>query len=132
MESTTCNWPGSLASSRIKAIQELTKGQTLTNKLRKWLDQPEKIESNIESVNGVAVQILGMFENTLSIMNSSNLNGSSYNQTNNVRSLSTSWDDQKSVDSHESIKTMIPVKTKRGCYKRRYVRTWLYFSLHKS
>lgn len=114
MEYSTCNWPGSLASSRMKAIQELTKGQLLTIKLCELLDRPEKIESDLETVNDVAVQILGTFENTLSILSSSN-------QTNyNVRS-SCIWDDQTSEDSSESIKTLIPVKTRRGCYKRRYI-----------
>ncbi|KAI3805833.1 hypothetical protein L1987_21720 [Smallanthus sonchifolius] len=82
------------------------------------LDRPEKIESDLKSVNSVVVQILGMFDNTLSILSSSNLNEIPHSPINDVKSPS-SWDDQKSEDSGESIKTKKPVKTKRGCYKRR-------------
>ncbi|KAF5785382.1 putative transcription factor WRKY family [Helianthus annuus] len=118
MESST--WPESLPSNRIKAIQELTKGQVLTNKLREMLDRPEKIESDIDSVNDVVVQILGMFDNTLSILSPSNLNGIPHNPTNDVRTPNIS-DDQKSEVSEESVKNMISVKPKRGCYKRRKI-----------
>ncbi|XP_076931983.1 putative WRKY transcription factor 70 [Bidens hawaiensis] len=112
------SWPESLPSNRIKAIQELTKGQTLTNKLCEMIGRPEKIESDLKSVNGVVVQILGMFDNTLSILTTTNPNGIPSSPANDV-SAPTTWDDQKSEDSNESIKTRAPVKTKRGCYKRR-------------
>ncbi|KAI7748207.1 hypothetical protein M8C21_002916 [Ambrosia artemisiifolia] len=118
MESST-NWPESLPSNRIKAIQELTNGQVLTNKLREMLGQPENIKADIESVNGVVAQILGMFDNTLSILSPSNLNGIPHNPNNDVITTPNISDDQKSVVSDESVKTMMPVKTKRGCYKRR-------------
>ncbi|XP_076929382.1 putative WRKY transcription factor 70 [Bidens hawaiensis] len=110
--------PESLPSNRLKAIQELTKGQILTNKLREMIGRPEKIESDLKSVNGIVVHILGVFDNTLSILTTTNPNGIPSSPTNDV-SAPTIWDDQKSEDSNESIKTRAPIKTKRGCYKRR-------------
>lgn len=110
MESSS--WPENLPSNRIKAIQELTQGQQLTNKLREMLGQPHKTESDIKSIDGVVIEILGTFDNTLSILSSSNI------KENDMRSPS-SWDDHKSEDSGESVKTEIPIKRKRGCYKRR-------------
>lgn len=114
MESST--WPDNLPSNRIKAIQELTQGKHLTIKLRELLEQPEK--SDRKSIDGVVVQILGMFENTISAINSSSNETSAIPTTGDTRSPS-SWDDQKSEDSSESVKTITPRKTKRGCYKRR-------------
>ncbi|KAI3805830.1 hypothetical protein L1987_21717 [Smallanthus sonchifolius] len=112
MESSS--WPESLPSRRIKAIQELTKGEIITKKLHAMIGRPENIESDLK------LQILGMFENTLQILGSSNINKTPHNPTNDhVRSPS-SKDDQKSEDSAESINTKIPLKTKRGCYKRRF------------
>lgn len=117
----TSSWPENLPSNRIKAIQELTKGEALADNLRELLRQPDKIESDIKLVNGVVEQILEMFDNTISILSPSNiLEGIHHNPTNVVRSLS-SCDDLKSEGSSESIKTVIPLKTKRGCYKRRYI-----------
>ncbi|KAK9067770.1 hypothetical protein SSX86_011881 [Deinandra increscens subsp. villosa] len=57
MESSS-SWPENLPSSRIKAIQELTKGQILTNRLRELLDRPKQIESDSKSVNVVVDKIL--------------------------------------------------------------------------
>ncbi|GKC01377.1 hypothetical protein Tco_0987513 [Tanacetum coccineum] len=117
MESSS-TWPDNLLSNRsIKAIQELTQGKHLTVKLRELLEQPEKTESDRKSIDGVVAQILGMFENTLSALNSSSNETSCIPTTGDTRSPS-SWDDQKSEDSSESVKTITPRKTKRGCYKR--------------
>ncbi|KAJ0520650.1 hypothetical protein HanIR_Chr10g0461711 [Helianthus annuus] len=116
MESST--WPESLPSNRIKAIQELTKGQVLTNKLREMLDRPEKIKSDIDSVNDVVVRILGMFDNTLSILSPSILIGIPHNPINDVRSPNIS-DDQKSEVSDESVKNMIPEKTKKRMLQKK-------------
>ncbi|PWA58192.1 WRKY11 [Artemisia annua] len=117
MESSS-TWPDNLLSNRIKAIQELTQGKHLTIKLRELLEQPEKIESDRKSVDGVVAQILGMFENTLSALNSSSNETFRIPTTVDTRSPRSS-DDQKSEDSSESVKTITPLKTKRGCYKRR-------------
>nr|XP_043637060.1 probable WRKY transcription factor 70 [Erigeron canadensis] len=117
MESSS--WPKSLSSNRMKAIQELTQGQKLTNKLREMLEQPGKIEADLMLVDGVVGQILGMFDNTLSILNSSSSNETSRIPTLERRSPN-SWNDDKSEDSRESVKTpTTPVRAKRGCYKRR-------------
>nr|AHC54616.1 WRKY11 [Chrysanthemum x morifolium] len=59
-----------------------------------------------------------MFENTLSALNSSSIETSGIPTTGDTGSPR-SWDDQKSEDSSESVKTLTPRKTKRGCYKRR-------------
>ncbi|GJZ63369.1 hypothetical protein Tco_0619790 [Tanacetum coccineum] len=60
MESSS--WPGSLPCNRIKAIQELTRGQQLTNKLREMLiGQQEKIESDLKLVDGVVAEILNSY-----------------------------------------------------------------------
>ncbi|KAI3759958.1 hypothetical protein L1987_50345 [Smallanthus sonchifolius] len=85
-------------SNRIKAIQELTNGQILINKLRAMVDRPEKIESDLKLENGVVVQISRMFDNSCSILCSSNLNEVLHNPTSDV--------------------TMKTLKTKRGSYKR--------------
>ncbi|KVH98671.1 DNA-binding WRKY [Cynara cardunculus var. scolymus] len=111
MESSS--WPQSLPSNRIKAIQELTQGQPLINKLRDM--RPEEIESDLRSADGVVGQILGMFDNTLSILSSTEI---PYIPTGDMQS-SGSWDGQTSEDHDETVKTVTPVKTKRGCYKRR-------------
>ncbi|KAI3819146.1 hypothetical protein L1987_12970 [Smallanthus sonchifolius] len=114
----TSSWLESLPSNRIKAIQELTQGRILIDKLREMLDQPVKIESGLKS--GTTVQVLRMFENTLSILSPSS---SKFNRIPDNRhhdmSSSNNWDDQRSKDSMESVKTVVPVKTKRGCYKRK-------------
>ncbi|KAI3805829.1 hypothetical protein L1987_21716 [Smallanthus sonchifolius] len=104
----------SSSSNRIKAIQELTNGQIVTNKLHAMLGRPEKIESDLKLENGVVVQILRMFDNTRSILRSSNLNEILHNPTSDVRS-SSSWPE----DFGESIEVTKNVKTKKGCYKRR-------------
>lgn len=118
MESSS--WTEGLPSNKIKAIQELTNGHILTDKLREMIGQPEKIESDLKSTDSVVVQILGMFDNTLSILRSSNLNKISHNPTNDMFSPG-SWDDQKQEDLDENIKPIQPIKIRRGCYKRRYV-----------
>ncbi|GJX04139.1 probable WRKY transcription factor 70 [Tanacetum coccineum] len=109
MESSS--WPGSLPCNRIKAIQELTRGKQLTNKLREMLGQQKKIESDLKLVDAVVVEILGMFDNTLSILNSYTLNEK-------LTHIQSSADDQQSHDSGASDKSVRSVKTKRGCYKR--------------
>ncbi|KAI3677788.1 hypothetical protein L6452_37058 [Arctium lappa] len=115
MESSS--WPQSLPSNRIKAIQELTQGQPLINKLRDM--RPEEIESDLRSIDGVVGQILGMFDNTLSILSSSSFTEIPYIPTGDIKS-SGSWDGQTSMENHdETVKIVTPVKTKRGCYKRR-------------
>ncbi|PWA55414.1 WRKY domain-containing protein [Artemisia annua] len=115
MESSS--WPGTLSCKRLKAIQELTRGQQLTNKLREMLGQQEKIESDLMLVDGVVAEILGMFDNTLSILNSYTFNEKPHIQTHDMR-FQSSVDDQQSHDSGESEKSVRPVKNKRGCYKR--------------
>ncbi|XP_076931984.1 putative WRKY transcription factor 70 [Bidens hawaiensis] len=116
MESTS--WPESLQTNRIKAINELTKGQNLRNKLGEMIGRPEKIESDLKLVNDVTLQILGMFDNTLSILQSSDPNEIPHYPTNDVRSQS-SWNDQKTKDFAENNKNMKSQKTKRRCYIRR-------------
>ena len=99
-------WPESLRSSRIKAIEELTQGQHLTTKLRQMLRRPQKIEPDVDSVDDVVKQILGMFDNTLSILNSSSFNEVADVPSGDVRSPTpSSLDDQKSEDYGESSKT---------------------------
>ncbi|KAJ9544815.1 hypothetical protein OSB04_024522 [Centaurea solstitialis] len=114
MESSS--WPLSLPSNRIKAIQELSQGQPLIKKLRDM--KPEEIESDLTSVDGVVGQILGMFDNTLSILSSPSFTEVPYVPTGDMQS-SGSWDGQTSEDRDETVKIAAPVKTKRGCYKRR-------------
>ncbi|KAI3732569.1 hypothetical protein L1987_63775 [Smallanthus sonchifolius] len=82
------------------------------------LDQPVKLESGLES--GTIVQVMGMFEKTISILSpsSSNFNRITDNRIHDTSSPN-NWDDQRSEDSMESVKTEIPAKTKRGCYKRK-------------
>ncbi|KAD6120284.1 hypothetical protein R6Q59_026322 [Mikania micrantha] len=112
------SWPESLQSHRMKAIQELTKGQILTDKLRELLDEPAKIETDLMSVNGMVEQILGLFDSTLSILSPSNFNKIPYNPTWDIRSTNCQ-NVHKAENSSESIKTKALVRTKRGCYKRR-------------
>ncbi|PWA58191.1 WRKY domain-containing protein [Artemisia annua] len=119
MEMESSSWTGSLSCKRLKAIQELTRGQQLTNKLREMLRQQEKIESDLMLVDGVVAEILGMFDNTLSILNSYTFNEKPHIQTHDMR-FQSSVDDQQSHDSGESEKSVRPVKNKRGCYKRGY------------
>ncbi|XP_023772872.1 probable WRKY transcription factor 70 [Lactuca sativa] len=111
-------WPESLPSNRIKAIQKLTQGQHLTSKLREMLRRSEKTEPDINSVDDVVGEILGMFDNTLSILNSSSFEEVPDMPIGDIRSPG-SWDDQKSENYGESTKTLTPLKVKRGCYKRR-------------
>ncbi|KVH95032.1 DNA-binding WRKY [Cynara cardunculus var. scolymus] len=68
MESPT--WPESLPINRKKAIQELTQGQEWTDRLREILQRSENIEADPTSLDGIVEQILGMFDNTLSIIGS--------------------------------------------------------------
>ncbi|KAJ0650958.1 putative transcription factor WRKY family [Helianthus annuus] len=114
------SWPESLPSNRIKAMQELTQGQVLMNKLQEMLGQPEKIEFGYNSVDDTLVQIVGMFNKTLSILssNSPNFNMTPQNRTHDMSSPN-NWDDQRSENFIESVKTVMPIKTKRGCHKRR-------------
>ncbi|XP_076937119.1 putative WRKY transcription factor 70, partial [Bidens hawaiensis] len=111
------SWPeSSPTNTRIKAIQELTKGENITNKLREMQGLPEITESDLKSDDGVVVQILGMFENTLLILGSPKINETCNNSTKDVKSPS-SRNSQNSADSGESINT--PSRAQRGCYKRR-------------
>ncbi|KAJ9544825.1 hypothetical protein OSB04_024532, partial [Centaurea solstitialis] len=72
MESPT--YPESLPINRKKAIRELTQGQEWTDKLREILQGSENSEFDPASIDGIADQILGMFDNTLSIIGSCSSN----------------------------------------------------------
>ncbi|MFS7976535.1 putative transcription factor WRKY family [Helianthus anomalus] len=116
MESSS--WPESLPSNWIKAIQELKDGHILTDKLREVHGRPEKIESDLEAVNNVVIQILGMFDSTLSILRSSSLNGSHHNP-NDMRFIN-HWDAKKPGDFGERTKrTTTRLNTKIGWKKKR-------------
>lgn len=117
MESTT--WPESLPSNRIKAIHELTQGQDLTNNLWEMLQWPRKIECDPSYENDVVVQIVAMFENTLSILGSCTSNQHLHQIPTTDLSTSYSSDEQKSENLCKSVGTIIPTKLKKGCYKRR-------------
>ncbi|XP_024981680.1 probable WRKY transcription factor 70 isoform X2 [Cynara cardunculus var. scolymus] len=91
-------WPESLPINRKKAIQELTQGQEWTDKLREILQQSENIESDSASLDGVVDRILGMFDNTLSIMGSRTSNEPLQFLTNYLQT-SYSFDEQKSKTS---------------------------------
>lgn len=114
------SWPESLPSNRIKAFQELTKGRILTTKLNEMANHPENIESDIKSDDGAVVQISEIFRNTLSILSSTNLPGTFHHPTNDVGFPRSGNIHKKSKDFRKSIKILRSVKTKRGCYKRRY------------
>ncbi|KAM0000147.1 putative WRKY transcription factor, plant [Helianthus debilis subsp. tardiflorus] len=116
MESSS--WPESLQSNRIKAIQELKDGHILTDKLREVHGRPGKIESDLEAVNNVVIQILGMFDSTLSILRSSSLNGSHHNP-NDMRFIN-DWDAKKPGDFAERTKTTTRLNTKIRWKKNRY------------
>lgn len=114
MESPT--WPETFPSNRIQAIQKLIQGRNVINNLYKMLGQAKKIETDLTSEDGAVVQILGLFENTLSIISSNEphqhlMSGFHFPDSSNGH---------KSNKLYESLS--IPAKTKRGCYKRRYVR----------
>ncbi|KAD4584555.1 hypothetical protein E3N88_22156 [Mikania micrantha] len=115
MESSS--WPENLPSNRIKAIKELTQGKVLINRLQKMRDQPQMIESSLKLLDDTTAQILRMFENTISILNSNSTNSDKI--PDHDTSFPNNLDDQKVEDSIESVKTLAPIKTKRGCYKRR-------------
>ena len=121
MESSS--WPESLPSKRTKAIQLLTQGEQLTNKLRKLLQHPENFVSNKPSADDMLVQILGMFSNTLSILSSCTFNEIPQILTNDIIRSPSYSDGQKTEYTDESPQTVTPVKPKRGCHKRRYVLT---------
>ncbi|XP_023749894.1 probable WRKY transcription factor 70 [Lactuca sativa] len=118
MESPT--WPESSQSNRIKAIQELTNGQEWTNKLQEALWCPENFESDPTSIDGVLLQILEMFEKTISIMGSSSINNATLDHllTSDLHS-SASLGKPKSENINESPNSVIPVKIKKRCVKRR-------------
>nr|XP_043637664.1 probable WRKY transcription factor 70 [Erigeron canadensis] len=108
-------WPESLPSNRKKAIHELVQGQEWTEKLREvlgWSDTSNNPDP--KSIDGLLVQILGMFESTLSIMGCNEqppLPSTGLHAFHSPKS-------EKFDESHHGT-TVIPVKTKRGCYKRR-------------
>ncbi|GKD76061.1 probable WRKY transcription factor 70 [Tanacetum coccineum] len=113
------NWPETLPSNRIKAMQTLIEGEELTNKLRDVHRWSDAIEPDPKLVDDLAVQILAMFENTLSIMGSHSPNESLQHPTSDLQSSCAS-DGLKLEISDETPKSIeIPVKMKRGCYKRR-------------
>lgn len=124
MESTT--WPEDIPSNPIKALHELNKGQEPTDKLRKVLQWSQKKDTT--SIDGVVVQMLTIFENTLSIMGYCDSNEPLKLPTSDLHS-SCSSDGRKSED--HSPRTVIPVKVKRGCYKRRYYITTLFLFFYK-
>nr|GEX09765.1 probable WRKY transcription factor 70 [Tanacetum cinerariifolium] len=122
MESSS--WPAgsNLPCKRIKAIQELTLRKQLTNKLREMLrPQQEKIDESdhLKLVDAVVAEILGIFDNTVSILsNSYTFNEKPHDiQTHDQRFKSSTVDDHDSGESEQS--TVRSVKIKRGCYKRR-------------
>ncbi|KAI3677782.1 hypothetical protein L6452_37052 [Arctium lappa] len=159
----TPTWSESLPINRKKAIHELTQGQEWTDKLRQILQRSDHIESDPTSLDGVVDRILGMFDNTLSIMGSSSFNQPFQLPTNYLQSTCSideqksskpddgflfqssylhslcSLDDQesrkfnetfplqasylesfhKSRKSDKNSRMVIPVKIKRGCYKRK-------------
>ncbi|KAK9070009.1 hypothetical protein SSX86_010407 [Deinandra increscens subsp. villosa] len=111
------SWPESSAINRIKAIQELTQGQILTDWLQEMIGQPEKVESNLELFDDALAQIIGVFGNTVSVFkSSSNFNNISFNQTHDMTSPN-DCDDNMLKDT-KYVKAMMPLKVRRGCYKR--------------
>ncbi|KAK9070011.1 hypothetical protein SSX86_010409 [Deinandra increscens subsp. villosa] len=100
----------SSAINRIKAIQELTQGQILTDWPHEMLGQSETIESSLESFADVFMPLSGVFVNTVSVFgtSSSDFDNISSDQTHN-----------RLEDSTNNVNTMIRPKVKRGCYKRR-------------
>ncbi|KAJ9544862.1 hypothetical protein OSB04_024569 [Centaurea solstitialis] len=80
--------------------------------------KPEEIESDLRSIDGVVGQILGMFDNNLSILSSSSFPEIPYIPIGDMKCL-VSWDSQKSEDRDKTVKNVTQLKTKRGCYKRR-------------
>nr|XP_043637710.1 probable WRKY transcription factor 70 [Erigeron canadensis] len=117
MESTS--WPEILPSNRIQAIQELTQGQESINILQEMLWWPKTDVSNFIQEDGLVVQVLGMFENALSIMSSCPSNEVVQLTTRDVDHSLCSSDEQKSKSSNENLETTKPEKNKKGCYKRR-------------
>ncbi|PWA44385.1 DNA-binding WRKY [Artemisia annua] len=113
----TPTWPESLPSNRIQAIQELIQGQELVSNLYEMLWRP-KIESDPILEDGVVVQILGMFENTLSVMRScSSIDPQLRHLPKDFHSSGGS-DGTISKDSDESQSTLKPGKIRRGCDNR--------------
>ncbi|GJR34104.1 probable WRKY transcription factor 70 [Tanacetum coccineum] len=109
----------SMPSNRIKGTEKLTHGQQSTYKLQDALQSSEVTEPEDTSIDDVWVQILEMFENnTLSVMGSSTFNELPQLPRSGLHSYST-LDARKIEISNESPKSVIPVKMKRGCYKRR-------------
>ncbi|GKA77166.1 DNA-binding WRKY transcription factor, partial [Tanacetum coccineum] len=114
----TPTWPESVPSNRIQAIQELIQGQELVNNLYEMLLRP-KIESDPMLEDGVVVQILGMFENTLSVMRScSSVDPQRRHLPKDFNSLCGS-DGTISKDSDENQITLKPGKIRKGCDNRR-------------
>ncbi|PWA64644.1 DNA-binding WRKY [Artemisia annua] len=113
------NWPETLPSNRIKAMQTLIQGEELIDKLRDVYRWSDNVEPDSKLIEVVALQILAMFENTLSIIGSHSSNESLQHPMSDFQ-YSCISNGLKSEISDESPKsTVIPVKIKRGCYKRR-------------
>ena len=119
------SWPESLPDNRLKAIQELTQGQDWTTKLQEVLWQPEKMESDSTSIDGVVVQILMMFEKTISIMGSCSFKNEALELPMCDFHSSVSSDTLKLEKYNDSPKTVIPVTIKKRSAKRRYNETIL-------
>ncbi|KAJ9544889.1 hypothetical protein OSB04_024596 [Centaurea solstitialis] len=92
MESPTA-WVESLPVNRKKAIHELTQGQEWTDKLREILRGSENIECDPISLDGIVGQIMGMFDNTLTIIGSCS--------SNKTIKFPTNMDEQNSMKSDE-------------------------------
>ncbi|XP_071717575.1 probable WRKY transcription factor 70 [Rutidosis leptorrhynchoides] len=119
MESPT--WPEILPSNRIKMIQALTRGEEWTNKLRELLRSGEIDPNSSISIDDVVVQVMRMFENTLSIMgsNCNLINEPPRLPTNDLHSSCYSDVRKSEISDEISPRSITPVKMKRGCYTRR-------------
>ncbi|CAH1446067.1 unnamed protein product [Lactuca virosa] len=114
----TATWPESLPSNRIKAFHELIQSQELTNNLREMLQWPRKIECDPTYEDGLVMQIIAMFKNTLLILGSCTSNQHLEIPTSDM-CLSYSSDGQKFENSGKNEGNIIPAKRKKGCHKRR-------------
>ncbi|XP_022734203.1 probable WRKY transcription factor 70 [Durio zibethinus] len=115
-------WSENMSSDRRKAIEELGRGRELTNQLRDLLNSKSVGDEGLAVVSeDLVMKIFNSFAKSLSIIrNIGDYDDDEVSQKS--RNNNMSWDDRKSEDLGDSIKSITATSTqkgRRGCYKRR-------------
>ncbi|CAK7343544.1 unnamed protein product [Dovyalis caffra] len=115
------SWHENLPATRMKAIDELVRGQEIAKRLKLVMNRSTGADGYL-SAGDLVMEIMNSFNSTLSILKRGEFDEFVSQIPANTQMGSPCWDGRKSEDSGESGRSTtatLKVKDRRGCYKRR-------------